>query len=115
MVGEDAARHSVVSRRSRAGVIGIACSSAVWAQELDTERERWTDEFAERFPDGGVRGIRFFVADHVMPEGDAPPRPTITPTAQDIADADAHTPAIDDPVLRDLLVRANAGQKAIER
>jgi hypothetical protein len=115
IVGPQAAAQSIVIRRSRAGVVNIACSSAAWAQELDSRRERWTEQLREQ-ADVVVTGVRFVVGDHVMP---APPvgasAEPITPTAAELAQAEAGTPQIADRALRDLLIRAQAGQMALAR
>lgn len=115
LVGEAAALQSVVVRRSRAGVVAVACSSAAWAQELDGSRDRWVAELRRRVDPVQVTGIRFVVGDHVMPTPPPPEREPIVPTAEELASADAQTPQIADPVLRDLLVRAQAGQAALAR
>lgn len=114
MVGPQAAANSVVVRRSRAGVVNIACSSAAWAQELDSRRERWTEQFRAQ-SDVVVSGLRFVVGDHVMPAPERKAPEPIVPTAAELAAAEAHTPQITDPTLRDLLIRAQAGQMALAR
>ncbi len=42
----------------RAGVITVACSSAVWAQELDLLSERVVDRLNERLGRPAVTGLR---------------------------------------------------------
>lgn len=116
MVGPDVAHQSIVVRRSRAGVVTVACASAAWAQELDGRRDRYAAALAREV--GGeptVSAIRLVVGDHVMPAEPAVSRPAPVVTPDDVAAADAVTPPIDDPVLRDLLVRAQAAQAALHR
>ena len=42
----------------RAGVITVACSSAVWAQELDLLSEKVVDRLNERLGRAAVKGLR---------------------------------------------------------
>jgi len=116
IVGEDVARQSMVVRRSRAGVVTVACASAAWAQELDLRRERLTPALdAAVGGEPSVSGIRLVVGDHVMPPDAPAPRPTPVVTPGDVAAADAVTPEIEDRELRELLVRAQAAQSALRR
>lgn len=115
IVGSPASDHSIVVRRSRAGVVAIACSSSAWAQELDFRRDRWTADLARRVEPLVVRGVRFVVGDHVMPPPARRRREPVVPTAHELAQADASTPQLADQRLRDLLVRAQAGQLALQR
>lgn len=116
VVGEQAAAQSLPVRRSRAGVVTVACASAAWAQELDMFRDRWTRQLAAAVIDPPITDLRFVVGDHVMPV----PPPTedgvaVAPTGAEVAAAEANTPQITDERLRELLVRAQAGQTAVGR
>ena len=116
IAGPQAAANSVVVRRSRAGVVSIACATAAWAQELDARRDLLTDQMARAAPDLQVTGIRFVVGDHVIPVPRAArPRAVPAPTAQEIAQAEKLFDAVSDGDLRERLVRAAAGQFAIAR
>lgn len=116
VAGPQAAANSVVVRQSRAGVVGIACASAMWAQELDARREVLTDRLARATPQIPVTGIRFVVGDHVIPTAEPTrPRSSVTPTAKERAQADSLFGDVTDPELRERLVRAAAGQLAITR
>ncbi len=66
VVGRAAADHSVPVRRSRAGVVTVACSSASWAHELSARRAELAARLAERCPGVAVSGLRFAVADHAV-------------------------------------------------
>ncbi len=116
VVGDEVARQSVVVRRSRAGVVTVACASAAWAQELDARRERHAPAL-DRAVGGepSVSGIRFVIGDHVMPDEAPAKRPPPVVKPADVTAAEAATPEIEDPVLRELLVRAQAAQAALQR
>lgn len=115
LVGPQVGAQSVVVRRSRAGVVSIACAGSSWAQELNGRREHWTAELARRCAPLSVTGVRFVVGDHVIPPPPPGQRDPIVPTRAELAAAEAQTPQIDDPTLRDLLIRAQAGQMALDR
>jgi predicted nucleic acid-binding Zn ribbon protein len=51
-----AAQSSPIAERD--GVITVACSSAVWAQELDLLSERVVERLNERLARPAVRGLR---------------------------------------------------------
>jgi hypothetical protein len=115
--GPGTVNHAYPIRRSRAGVVTVACADAVWAQELDMR----TDELMERMaalldnPDA-VAGLRFVVADHAIPtpeEAPAPRVPLPPPDPAAVARARDATRAIEDPELRDLVTRAAA--RSLER
>jgi hypothetical protein len=114
VVGLAVADHTAPLRRSRAGVLTVACSSAAWAQELTMRRDELVRMLAEAAPDAGVTGLRFSVADHV-PAGRPPPPPPPPPPAPDSRDrargADA-AEGIADPAVRDLVARAAAAAEA---
>lgn len=116
VAGRQASANSVVVRRSRAGVVNVACASAAWAQELDARRELLRDRLARETPDTLVAAIRFVVGDHVIP----PPPPVgarspVRPSAEEVEAARAAVADVSDPALRDLLERAAAGQMAVAR
>ena len=50
VVGAAAAAHSVPVRRTRAGVLTVACSSASWAQELTMRRDELRERLLARGP-----------------------------------------------------------------
>ena len=115
LVGPQMAMQTVVVRRSKAGGVAIACASSSWAQELDGRRDYWVGELARRCAPLVVSGVRFVVGDHAMPDQPPGERPTVRPTADELASAAAQTPQIADETLRELLIRAQAGQMALAR
>ncbi len=115
VAGPQAAANSVVVRRSRAGVISVACASAMWAQELDARRDLLTDQLVRAVPDVEVTGIRFVVGDHVIPAQPTRQRAVPAPTPQERAQAEKLFGEVTDAELRERLVRAAAGQMAIAR
>jgi hypothetical protein len=116
IAGPQAAANSVVVRRSRAGVVSIACASGVWAQELDARRDLLTDQLVRAAPGLQVTGVRFVVGDHVIPvPPTVRPRTVPMPTAQETAQAEKLFDTVTDADLRERLVRAAAGQLAIAR
>ena len=117
IAGRQAARQSVVVRRSRAGVVSVACASAMWAQELDARRDLLADRLTRMCPDIEITGLRFVVGDHAIP-GDVPDvqkRVGAAPTQEEVAIAAEAMSQVSDPVLRELLKRAAAGQIANAR
>lgn len=116
IAGAQAAANSIVVRRSRAGVVSVACASALWAQELHANRDVFTDRLVRAVPEVEITGIRFVVGDHVIPSDPAPRvRQAPAPTPQERAAAKAMMRDVSDPVIRDLLERAAAGQQAVAR
>ena len=118
VVGRAAADHSVPVRRSRAGVLTIACSSASWAHELSARRAELAARLAERCPDAGVSTLRFAVADHAVRPPPPPPRAAPPPAVPSPAERDAATAAttgIGEPALRELVARAAAASAARRR
>ena len=76
--GPGTVNHAYPIRRSRAGVVTVACSDAVWAHELGMREEEITARLATALGDpDAVAGLRFAVADHARPRADeeAPPSP----------------------------------------
>lgn len=115
--GPGTVNHAYPIRRSRAGVVTVACTDAVWAQELDMRTDELLDRLGRILGDpDAVAGLRFVVADHAIPEPDPGPRPArdLPPPAPDsMAAAEAMVTGIDDPELRDLVARAAA--RSIDR
>jgi hypothetical protein len=104
------ADHTAPLRKSRAGVLTVACSSAAWAQELTMRRDDLVARLAAAAPEAGVTGLRFSVADHV-PAGPPPPPPPPPPPApgpRERAVGDDVAAGIADPAVRDLVARAAA-------
>jgi len=115
VVGSAAAAHSVPVRRTRAGVLTIACSSASWAQELTMRRDDLLERLLARAPDTGVTALRFSVADHALaaaPEAPPPPRPAPRPTRAQTALGARAAEGLADERLRDLVARAAAASAA---
>lgn len=112
VVGPQAAAHSAPVRRTRAGVLTIACSSAAWAHELTLRREELTARLAQACPEAGVAGLRFAVADHVPaaagPPPPPPPAPPPVPSAADRRAAARAAEGVGDARLRELVERAAA-------
>lgn len=113
VVGEMAAGQSVPVRRSRAGVVSVACSSAAWAQELNARRDELAERLRQEAPGVSVDRLRFTVADHVMvvapsvaeqPAAPAPPRPG----AAERAAGERAAEGIGDDDIRRLVERAAA-------
>jgi hypothetical protein len=114
VVGPAVADHTAPLRKSRAGVLTVACSSAAWAQELTMRRDELVGLLAAAAPDAGVTGLRFSVADHV-PAGEPPPPPPPPPPApgaRERAMGDDVAAGIADPAVRDLVARAAAAAAA---
>jgi hypothetical protein len=59
--------------------------------------------------------VRFVVGDHAMPERPPGERPAVLPTTAELEAAASQTPQIADETLRELLIRAQAGQMALAR
>ncbi len=115
VVGSAAAAHSVPVRRTRAGVLTVACSSASWAQELTMRRDDLLARLLARAPDTGVTALRFAVSDHVVvapPEALPAPRPAPRPTPTQRAVGARAAEGLADERLRDLVARAAAASAA---
>lgn len=115
--GPGTVNHAYPIRRSRAGVVTVACSDAVWAHELGMREEEIAARLAAALGDpDAVAGLRFVVADHAIPRVDdeAPPRPPLPdPGPEALRRARAATAHIDDPELRAVITRMAA--RAMER
>ena len=102
--GPGTVNHAYPIRRSRAGVVTVACSDAVWANELDLRRDEIADRLAALLGDpDAVAGLRFVVADHAIPHAveDAPAREPLPDPSPEVMDqAMRATEAIEDPRLR---------------
>lgn len=114
VVGPAVADHTAPLRRSRAGVLTVACSSAAWAQELTMRRDELVRLLAEAAPDAGITGLRFSVADHVPAAEPPPPPPPPPPVpgARERAFGHGAAEGIADPAVRDLVARAAAAAEA---
>ncbi len=118
VVGDAAAAHSAPVRRTRAGVLTIACSSSAWAHELGMRREELLARLREAAPEAEVAGLRFAVADHVpgalaeaaapAPAAPEPPRPT----AADRRAGEVAGEGVEDDRVRSLVERAAAASAA---
>lgn len=115
--GPGTVNHAYPIRRSRAGVVTVACADAVWAQELDMRADELMERLAAIIGDpDAVAGLRFVVADHAIPvveDMPAPPPPLPPPDAGALARAQDAARVIDDPELRELVTRAAA--RSLER
>lgn len=117
VVGDTGARHSEPVRRSRAGVVTVACSSAAWAQELSARREELLERLRAASPRAEVSGLRFAVADHVAGAAariaaPPPPRPVPAPAPADRATGARAADGIGDERIRELIARLAATASA---
>ncbi len=115
--GPGTVNHAYPIRRSRAGVVTVACSDATWAHELTMRSEEITGRLAALVGDAasGI-DLRFVVADHAIPQGDPGPHRRPAPPPPDpaaMARAEQATQGIDDPDLRAIVTRAAA--RSLER
>jgi hypothetical protein len=107
--GAALAAQSIPLRRSRAGVLTVACASAAWAQALQARAEELLVRLAEAAPEAGVRSLRFIVSDEALPDPPPPPAaPPRPPSAAVRAAAREAVGEVSDPRLRELLERAAA-------
>lgn len=110
VVGEAIARHAWPLRISRDGTLHVATSSSTWANELAFFADEIVSRLEERLGSEAPTKVR--CAAGPVPESAAPtePGPTVEPaTAVPVeiaAEADSAASAIDDPELRELVVRA---------
>jgi Dna[CI] antecedent, DciA len=117
VAGAAVAANAMPLRRTRAGVVTIACSSASWAHELSAHSDRLVTGLKDATP-VEVVDLRFIVADHALinPAGAPPSAPR---EALKAPDPDAQRRATElvgevaDDRLRDLLTRAAA--RTVER
>ncbi len=104
--------HAYPIRRSRAGVVTVACADSVWAHEMDMRRDEIEARLAEILGDSeAVAGLRFVVADHVIASmaAEVPRRvPPPPPGPEAMERARAATDDIEDPVLREIVTHAAA-------
>jgi Dna[CI] antecedent, DciA len=111
VAGAAVAANALPLRRTRAGVVTIACSSASWAHELAAHSDRLVDGLTGA-SDVEVVDLRFIVADHALIDpagtGTAPPIPPEPPTALERHQAQELVGPVEDPDLKDLLTRAAA-------
>lgn len=114
VAGEAVASNAMPLRRTRAGVITIACSSSAWAHELSAHRERLIDGLVLA-SSVEVADMRFVVAEHALitPEvagaGSANRRAAPKPAAPEARRRAAELVGeVSDDRLRDLLTRAAA-------
>jgi len=115
-VGPAAAARSLPVRRSRAGVVTVACAGAAWAQELAARAEIVLGRLAALGPQA-PRELRFVVSEGALerPPDPARPAPGPRPSGAERAAARQATEGVADPELRALLERAAAGALARAR
>jgi hypothetical protein len=111
VAGEEVARFSTPLRRSRAGVLTIACSDGTWAQELSARHDMLIDGLRREAPDIVLSKLRFSISESatrapVSDDRREPPPPPPGPAAE--AAARRLVEGIDDERLRELLQRAAA-------
>jgi hypothetical protein len=118
-VGDAVTARARPVRRSRAGLVTVACADAVWAQELAAQAEDIAARLADALPEAEIRGLRFVADEHALressaPEADSrPARPV--PGPAEVAAAERLVGDVGDPALRALLARAAAASARPER
>jgi hypothetical protein len=116
VVGAAAAERSLPIRRSRAGVVTVACSGAGWAQELAARSDVLVARLGALVPDAAPAALRFVVADHALPRLERLQRPSpARPGEAERRAARAAAETVADPALRGLLERAAASGLARAR
>jgi Dna[CI] antecedent, DciA len=115
-VGPAAAARSLPVRRSRAGVVTVACAGAGWAQELAAR----SDIVLGRLASLGARApreLRFVVSEGALERLPGPARPAAAPrpSGEEREAARRAAEGVSDPDLRALLERAAAGALARAR
>ncbi|MEW6581385.1 MAG: DUF721 domain-containing protein [Actinomycetota bacterium] len=113
-VGDAVAARAQPVRRSRAGVVTVACADAVWAQELASRGEDIADQIRAAAPDADLAGLRFVADEHALRAPGAPPPapPAPPPLRPDEIAAAAHlVDGVQDPRLRELLARIAAASR----
>ncbi|MDX6554367.1 MAG: Dna[CI] antecedent, DciA [Miltoncostaeaceae bacterium] len=107
--GPALAAQSIPLRRSRAGVLTVACASAAWAQALQARAEELLVRLAEAAPEARVTSLRFVVSDDALPEPPPPPKAPPRPPSAAVREAAREAVGeVSDPRLRELLERAAA-------
>jgi hypothetical protein len=111
VVGEVVAARAQPVRRSRAGVVTVACADAVWAQTLSSQGDDILDRLYAAAGSDALTGLRFVPDEHALrsPAEPTPPpssRPPIT--TEEMAAAERLVEGVADPTLRELLARAAA-------
>jgi hypothetical protein len=111
VAGEQIARHSAPLRRSRAGVLTIACSDGTWAQELSARHDMLIEGLRREVPDVPLTRLRFSISESAgrrparEERPDPPPRP---PSAATREAARKLVEGVADDRLREVLERAAA-------
>lgn len=108
VAGRDADR-SLPIRRTRAGVITVACADAGTAQSVAARADLLADLLGQALGEP-VRGLRAVVADHALPQRATAARrtPPPPPGADARAVAEGIASSVEDEVLKDLIARAAA-------
>ncbi|MDH3724696.1 MAG: DUF721 domain-containing protein [Thermoleophilia bacterium] len=111
VAGEEIARFSTPLRRSRAGVLTIACSDGTWAQELSARHDMLIDGLRREAPDIPLSRLRFSISESaarqpVVDDRPEPPPPPPGPAAK--AAARRLVEGVEDERLREVLQRAAA-------
>ena len=110
-VGETVARQAWPLRIGRDGTLHVATVSATWAFELDRLSPEIHKQLASLLGEAAPPKLRFAVGPVPEPGAqiEAPsndPPDVLVPTPEVVAEADSAAAAIDDPELRELVVRA---------
>ena len=110
-VGETVARQAWPLRIGRDGTLHVATASATWAFELDRLSPEIHERLTALLGEAAPPKLRFAVgpvpepgAPVAAPSNDLPD--VLVPTPEVVAEADSAAAAIDDPELRELVVRA---------
>ncbi|MCB0881543.1 MAG: DUF721 domain-containing protein [Thermoleophilia bacterium] len=99
---------SIPVRRSRAGVVTVACADAGLAQKLAFRADALADALGAALGEP-VRGLRFTIADHAIPPPSGPAvRVPVTPGPAARSAARGLVAGAGDPELRAALERAAA-------
>jgi hypothetical protein len=111
VVGEVVAACAQPVRRSRAGLVTVACADAVWAQTLSSQGDDILDRLYAAAGGDALAGLRFVPDEHALrsPAQPTPPPPSRPPiTREEMAAAERLVEGVADPTLRELLARAAA-------
>jgi hypothetical protein len=109
VVGDEVARQAWPRRLARDGSLHVATTSSTWAFELDRLAPTIVERLRERLGDAAPARLRF--APGLVPEHAPPAQPApepVTPTDDDIGEADRMTAEIASPELRELVRKAAA-------